>query len=107
ERRGVPCKPADEPFVPNRSVQLEEEVAHLVLGAGGQLGDRGKGARNRAGGVGSIPPELALGGAGVEGGREERLRDGVVQVSGDPVALLEGPLTRAAPGPLEPQGAAL
>src|SRR5262245_59937435 len=105
ERRGVPGERGDEPFVPRRAVQLEEEIAHLTLSAGGQLRDRVQGSRDRPTGIDPVLRELPLCRARVQHGREECLRDGVVEVAGDPVALFEGPLALTPPRLLElPQG---
>ena len=87
-----------EPVLERVTAQLGDEVAHLGLRAERQLADRLQVPREPAVGARALLRERLLGGAGVQQRREQRLRDGVVQVARDPVALLHRLLALAALG---------
>ncbi len=90
--RGVPGKAGHEPLVAGGAVELEEKNAHLSLRACSQLGDRTQGAGDRPLGIEPLFLEIPLRGARMENGREQRLRDGIVEFACDAVALRDRPV---------------
>ena len=90
EPRGVLGEGGDEAVLDRVTAELEDERAHLALRAPRQLSDRAQGPPERAGRAHALLLDRLLGGAGVQGRREQRLGDGVVQIARDPVPLLDG-----------------
>src|SRR5215212_2414114 len=77
---------------------LEDEPAHLALRAPRQLRDRAQALPQLRVSRVLFAVELPLGDSRVQHAREQRLRDGVVQVARDAAPVLERTVALAAPG---------
>ena len=90
EPRAVLGEGGDEAVLDRVTAKLGDERAHLALRTPRQLSDRCQGPPEGAGRAHVLLLDRLLGGASVQGRREQGLGDGVVQVAGDPVPLLDG-----------------